>query len=128
MTGYRQKLGQAGEDYAVDYLRKNGYSIVATNFRTKCGEIDIIARENGYLVFVEVKTRTNRAFGGGLHAVAMPKKHHLVKAALIYIMRFGLHHENCRFDLLSLDVMPNGDIVGQNLIKNAFSVDGRYRF
>ncbi|MGE5557852.1 MAG: YraN family protein [Bacillota bacterium] len=128
MAEYRKRIGRAGESYAVELLKKNGYTIMDTNFNTRCGEIDVVAKENGYLVFVEVKTRTSRRFGTGVTAVTPRKKHHLIKAALLYIARFGLHHENCRFDLLALETTPEGEVLGQRLIRNAFEVSRRYRY
>ena len=73
MTDRKQKIGKTGESIAVRYLRKQGYRIVEQNFRSKAGEIDIIAREKQSLVFVEVKTRSSRSFGSPKWAIT-PKK------------------------------------------------------
>ena len=59
MEKYRQTIGKQGENKAKNYLKRRGYQILETNYRTKAGEIDLIAKEKDCLVFVEVKTRTN---------------------------------------------------------------------
>ena len=63
MSKRKQEIGKKGETVAVRYLKKQGYRIVEQNYRSKVGEIDIIARDKQSLVFVEVKTRTNEKFG-----------------------------------------------------------------
>ena len=73
-------LGKYGEKIACEFLRKNKYKIITQNFKCKQGEIDIIAKDLNYkdIVFVEVKTRTNTAFGRPIEAVNRPKQKHLI--------------------------------------------------
>ena len=63
MTDERRSLGKRGEELALSYLKKNGYKIIEQNYRSKLGEIDIIAQESGAFTFVEVKTRYTNRFG-----------------------------------------------------------------
>ena len=66
---YKKFLGRAGEVKAAEFLKKKGYKIIKTNYKTYCGEIDIIANDGEYTVFVEVKTRTSDEFGAPAEAV-----------------------------------------------------------
>lgn len=66
---YKQIEGKTGEDMATEYLLKKGYMIICRNFRCFQGEIDIVARDNDYLVFIEVKTRTSTKYGEAREAV-----------------------------------------------------------
>jgi len=106
-----------GETKAVEYLRSAGYEILETNWRFGQEEIDIIARDKDFLVVVEVKTRSSKAFGEPEAFVNRQKQRHLVKAAGAYIEKHGLDLE-VRFDIAS--VMKNGESYEVSLIKNAF--------
>ncbi len=83
---HRRNFGQWGESTAVSYLVQKGYRILERNYRTPYGELDIIAQESDYLVFVEVKTRKNTQFGSPLEAVTYAKQQHLRRAAEIYLI------------------------------------------
>jgi putative endonuclease len=97
--------GLKGEDLAVNYLKKKGYRILEKNFRTQLGEIDIIAEQNGTIVFVEVKTRTTDAFGLPEEAVTWQKQERIKKVALLYLK--GLKRvPPVRFDVLSIELKP----------------------
>lgn len=85
MSTSRQALGRWGEEQAAEYLRKKGYEIVALNQRTPYGEIDIIARHDQVLVFVEVKTRSSLKYGYPEEAVNLEKQAHLQAAVQAYI-------------------------------------------
>ena len=69
MEKYNKVLGNCGEDAAVKYLKKNKYIVTERNFNVRGGEIDIIAKKGGYVIFVEVKTRTSDDYGGGVVVV-----------------------------------------------------------
>ena len=73
MSKHKQEIGKKGETVAVRYLKKQGYRIIEQNYRSKAGEIDIIAREKQSLVFVEVKTRSSRSFGSPKWAITAKK-------------------------------------------------------
>lgn len=107
--------GRAGESAARAYLtRELGYEIVATNYRTRDGEIDIVARDNAgdseCLVFIEVKTRTNRAFGAGSEQVSAKKSLRLQAAAQSYLAENDLEHSDWRIDLISVEMDRSGRV------------------
>ena len=108
-------LGIQGETLAKEHLEKLGYKIVATNYKNKIGEIDIIAYDNSTLVFVEVKCRQSIKFGYPREAVNFYKQNKIRSVAVGYLKYKGLYEKvNVRFDVI--------DIVGENIthIKNAF--------
>lgn len=90
--------GAAGEEQVVQALRKNGYAVLHTNYRKPYGEIDIIARKDEVIAFVEVKTRTTRYFS--LCQVVTPSKQKkIVRTALQYLAQEQLEDVACRFDV-----------------------------
>lgn len=90
--------GDWGEAYTAAYLRRQGYAIVASQFRCRMGEIDLIARKDGVLCFVEVKTRTETEHGLPREFVGPKKQQRIRTAAAQYLARYGL---DCpvRFDV-----------------------------
>ena len=121
MFDSRQNLGKTGEALAVNFLKKNGYSILTQNYRRKFGEIDIIAREGDYLVFIEVKTRTGTSHGHPLEAVTARKQRQISKVAQCYLAENNLFDAAARFDVVSVVVSPNKP-VNVEIIPNAFDV------
>lgn len=121
MSDTRQSLGKAGETIASDFLEKNGYTIVTRNYRRKFGEIDIIARERDYLVFIEVKTRTGTSHGHPLEAVTMRKQRQISKVAQCYLAENNLFNIAARFDVVSV-VLSQNNQAGVEIIQNAFDV------
>ncbi len=97
-----QSFGQIGETAAGEYLKNRGYKILARNFRTRWGEIDIVAKDGECLVFAEVKTRANERYGAPEEAVTRTKQQHLVKAAQIYLSQTKQSHALWRIDVLAL--------------------------
>lgn len=89
MVNKTQKLGKIGEKLAEQYLRAQNYQIVKINFRTREGEVDLIAKKNGVLIFVEVKTRKSLIFGEPVEAVDEIKLRRLTKMALTYIREYN---------------------------------------
>lgn len=120
MTGVNKRLiGTVYEKAAGSYLMKQGYQILQYNFRCRMGEVDIIAKDGAYLVFVEVKYRTNTASGEPLEAVDLQKQRKISKAAAYYCMTHGYGETTpCRFDVAAI---LGNDI---QLIKNAFEYCG----
>jgi len=111
--------GAAAEALACEHLKTLGYSILERNWRCRLGEIDIIARDGEYVVFVEVKARTGPSFGPGVEAVDVRKRSRLRALAEVYLQRMGLKEAGVRFDVVSVDAGP-GDGPVINLIRNAF--------
>lgn len=98
----RQLSGQAGEDRALDYLAAQGLTLVERNFRCKVGEIDLVMNDRGSLVFVEVRRRDGRDFGGAIASVTPAKQRRMVRAAQFYLLRFR-QLPPCRFDVVAID-------------------------
>jgi putative endonuclease len=98
----RRSLGERGEDLAAAALKKQGYKILARNYRTPLGEIDLIARHRGALVFIEVKTRTSDRFGAGQDAVHHAKQARLRKLADYYLKQKRLGEVEVRFDVVGI--------------------------
>lgn len=84
MISRNRSLGDQGEALACDYLQKKGYRIREKQWRSKVGEIDIIAEKHGVFVFIEVKTRQSSAFGYPEEAVTEKKRQHLMHTAELY--------------------------------------------
>jgi putative endonuclease len=103
VTLSRQTLGRTAEDLAAAELERRGYAILARRYRTRHGEIDLIARDARTLVFVEVKARTTGEFGSGLEAVTRHKQRRLASMAAEYLARSGLADVPCRFDVVAID-------------------------
>jgi len=112
-------LGKEGEDIALDFLRNKGFSIVIKNYRTVFGEIDIIAKDRGVIVFVEVKTRTGNSFGRPFEAVDQRKREKIRKVALSF-MKTQKKEFPSRFDVLSITKSGEGTRIEH--IQDAFEV------
>lgn len=107
--------GIKGEVFAKNFLEKNGYKVLATNYKNKIGEIDIIAQINNVLVFVEVKARESLKYGHPREAVNFYKQQKIRQVATAYLMQNKLYDKiNVRFDVI--------DILGEKIthIENAF--------
>lgn len=99
-------LGERGENVAAKFLTNAGYKILQRNFRSKVGEIDIVARQGRTLVFVEVKTRTDDQVRPE-DQVNAEKQHQVTKAADVYLSRFGMPQPPARFDVIAI-LWPDG--------------------
>ncbi len=106
MSGRNQKVGAWGESAAAAYLEKRGYAILARNLRTPYGEIDILAEKDGFLHFVEVKTRTTDTFGPPEIAVTPRKQEHMRAAAEYYAAEHGIEH--WQIDVIAMEKRPGG--------------------
>jgi putative endonuclease len=103
-----QTLGSWGEQRAAEFLEKLGYSILHRNFRYGHGEIDIIADDNGMLVFVEVKTQKSDAMGEAFNWVTRKKQRQIGRVALAYLTTNGITNRDCRFDVIAVAKGLNG--------------------
>lgn len=116
--------GKMGEECASKYLIEKGYEIVERNYHSRFGEIDIIARNSLFIVFVEVKTREEGYEVSPLEAVTVGKRKKLWKTALLYLQT---HPERLqpRFDVIGITISgENGAIRSIEHIENAFSGGG----
>lgn len=114
----RQSLGKLGEDLACGELERRGYAILARRYRTRFGEIDIVARDRETIVFVEVKARDGDRFGASAEAVTSWKQRRVANMAVDYLARHRLHRSPCRFDVVAVDVSTDPPQV--ELYTNAF--------
>lgn len=112
-------IGITGERIALEFLKKKGYEILDTNYRTPFGEIDIIAMHGDCTVFVEVKTRATCSLGPPYLAVTRAKQRHMIKNALSYLTRRGLADSSWRFDVVSIRLDYNYEARDIELIENA---------
>jgi putative endonuclease len=103
MTMQRQALGKQGEDLAVAELERLGNAILARRYRTRHGEIDIVARDEATIVFVEVKAKETAEFGTAAEAVTVRKQRRVVSMAVDYLARNRLTGHPCRFDVVAID-------------------------
>ena len=111
----KRQVGTQYESMAVQYLTKAGYHILERNFRCRTGEIDIIAKDGAYLVFVEVKYRASAACGSALEAVDYRKQQSILRVAQYYMVSHGYGTQtNCRFDVVAIKR------TAITLIQNAF--------
>jgi putative endonuclease len=119
MTMQRQELGFSGENLAVAELERRGYAILARRYRTRRGEIDIVAQDGDTLVFVEVKVRTTAERGTAAEAVTPRKQRRLVAMAVDYLARTRASNRRCRFDVVAID--GAGDSRTLTLYPHAFT-------
>jgi putative endonuclease len=116
----RQAIGRFGEDLACTELAQRGYAILARRYRTRYGEIDIVARDGDTIVIVEVKTRVGKAFGGGAAAVTRFKQHQMMRMGTDYLARRRLTGSPCRFDVVEVDLEAAEPRI--EIYRNAFDV------
>ena len=117
----RRDTGLMGERLACEFLGKNGYDIIERNYRCPEGEIDVIARQRDTLVFIKVRTKTSRKFGGPEESITP------VKAARLKILaaRYGQSHKNLpelwRIDVVAIRMNQDGRASHIEVIENAVS-------
>lgn len=113
----KRKVGSKYEDIAIDNLISKGYIIVTRNYRCRIGEIDVIAKENGYLTFIEVKYRSSTKTGYPHEAINKYKVNKIINTAKYYMLTNNISFDTpCRFDVVT--------ILDQEvtIIKNAFEL------
>jgi putative endonuclease len=116
----RPELAQIGENAAARYLQAQGYAIIERNYRTDIGEIDIVARHGGDLVFVEVKSRTPSSAFAPAESVTQAKRNKLVKLAKLYVATRARKEERCRFDVVEVALEETGHVLNVRVIPGAF--------
>ncbi len=118
--------GKIGEDCATDLLLKKGYEIIERNYHSRFGEVDIIAQNSSYIIFVEVKTRDENYSVSPLEAVTVSKQRKLYKTALLYLQSHATPLQP-RFDVIGITTTSNHyTIKSVEHIENAFNGGGYY--
>lgn len=118
-----REIGDIGEQTVCDYLSKNDYEIVKRNFTVKGGEIDIIAKKNDTVCFVEVKTRKHSALASGEEALTVAKRRHIIFAAERFLSTLSVLPK-CRFDVAVVE-MKNEKVTKLKYYVNAFDTSHR---
>lgn len=98
------RLGNRGENLALEYLKNRGYEILSNNYRCHFGEVDIIGRKGNEIIFIEVKTRSGNSYGYPEEAVDKNKIRHIRKVAEAYITENKMSETNIRFDVISIEL------------------------
>lgn len=117
-----QSTGAAGEELAAEHLLRCGYILLERNYRSKGGEVDIIAKDrDGCIVFVEVKARRSLAYGVPQLAVTSRKQRQISKGALTWLSKNRLHDRSARFDVIAV-LLHDGRAHELEHITNAFEL------
>ena len=97
----KKQIGNSGEQYCVDFLKQNGYEILEKNYHSPYGEIDIIAKQGKYLVFLEIKTRTKDSVDHAKWDISLSKQKKITKTAMCFLMNYNnLEIMEYRFDVI----------------------------
>ena len=120
MQNRQQKFGESGENLAAWYLKQNGYKIIEQNYRSRMGEIDIIAKDGKTIVFVEVKSRRSIRYGSPKWAVTPKKQRKISMVALHYLKTTQQTDTKARFDVVA--ITSNQDEPQIEIVENAFEL------
>ena len=112
----RSDLGTRGEELVASWLESHGATVISRNFRTRLGEIDIIATKDDTLAFIEVKTRTRELFDTS-HVITRTKQQKIIRTAKLYLAKNRIENKHCRFDVAIVVTTPKTTI---RYIRNAF--------
>ncbi|MCH5584986.1 YraN family protein [Shimazuella sp. AN120528] len=116
----RKEVGRRGEDIAAQYLVSKGWGLIARNWSTNLGELDIVAHDGLQLIIVEVRTTTSNQYGLGFQSVQHRKQQQVRKLALQFISQRRLGHLPIRFDVVSILLSKNWEFVDLNHLEGAF--------
>lgn len=114
-------IGKMGEDFAAEYFIKKGYVVIERNYHSRYGEIDLIAQNDEYTVFVEVKTRGEKRIASAREAVNFSKQKKIILTAMKYMQERMVYNQP-RFDVFEV-MQKDGSIYDFNLIENAFDLN-----
>ena len=104
---HNQHIGKWGEETAAEFLTQRGYEILARNIRTPYGEIDVIAKQNDIIIFVEVKTRTSNTMGLPEESITPRKREHMLAAADHYAAENKIDH--WQIDVIAIEGKPGSE-------------------
>jgi putative endonuclease len=108
MSRRGERIGRAGESATLALYRGRGYRVVARNWRTRIGELDLVLERDGTLIFCEVKTRSSRRLGGAYEGVTAAKRRKVRALAEAFLLATGLDPRRCRFDVASVALDRRG--------------------
>jgi len=117
----RKDVGILGEKLAKDFLEKEGYHIIETNYRSPEGEIDIVAEHGVYLVFIEVRTKTSREFGAPEESITRAKQERMKATAAYYQQTHHNLPPQWRIDVVAVELNKQGKLSRIEIIENAVS-------
>jgi putative endonuclease len=118
----RQQLGRLGEELARRRLEALGYVVLATNYRAKSGEIDLVAEHEDTLVFIEVRTRRGGGYGLPEESLSPKKRSNMVDAAQQYLEANEAEDRQWRIDLVAVEMDPNGRLIRVDVLKNVIEL------
>jgi putative endonuclease len=114
------RLGRDGEAAALEWYRRQGYTLVARNWRCSIGELDLIMTRGGELVICEVKARRGDAFGGPYEAVTARKQHKLARLAELFLASTDARPSSVRFDVASVVTKRGSASMSVHVFEHAF--------
>ena len=120
MKSYNKDIGNYGEKLAISYLIDNNYDILCHSFKCKQGEVDIIAKTQDIICFIEVKSRYSRLYGAPIESVTYSKRNRIINTAKYYLYINKTKNCNVRFDVIELILNNTNNIYNINHIKDAF--------
>lgn len=112
--------GKEAERHAQRFLEARGLQLIAANFRTRWGELDLVMEHGGVIVFVEVRARLNNNFGGAAASVTAAKRARLIRAASQFLERHRLGHRAARFDIVAVSGAGEFSAAGTDWLVDAF--------
>lgn len=115
MTSYRNDLGRVGEQLAAQYLIQRGYTLLASNWRCKGGEIDLVVQHGSSIVFVEVRTRRAASVDAALESITPRKRERLLTAIHTYLTETGLESADWRVDIVAVAIRSNSPPLVEHL-------------
>ncbi len=121
MTTYNKDIGKLGEKYASDFLRSKGYIILENNFHTHWGEIDLIAKKDKKIYFIEVKTRVGESKGKPYEAVDFIKVKHLMRPIQLYLLKKNLKDYKLSLDVISVVLNADRSVKEIKYYKDVYS-------
>lgn len=124
MPETKLEFGKQAEKTAAEFLKAKGYKILQCNYRTKFGEVDIIAEDKGTICFVEVKARHSDVFGEPSEAISRHKQRQISKSAICYLKENNAFGRSARFDILTLLYTKNSPEI--DLIRDAFELNSNF--
>jgi len=116
---HRRSLGLEGENTALEYLLCKGYELLARNYRCRLGEMDLVMRDQGRVIFVEVRTKSTLSYGTGLESITYRKRTKLRRVAEQFLARYSLQGADLRFDVVSI-LHPRGGQPTVDHVEGAF--------